>query len=135
MSLHIDDGDRPAYGHPYSAFRREHMRRTMLTVTAILLALAVGYVISGRQAPVLGQARPGAGFAAVPGEKGGQDLTGPYEVVANWPKPFSQLPGHENWTWGAVQGIFAESPNRVFIVQRGELPRLARPASRPVPEV
>src|SRR3990172_10275030 len=81
-----------------------------------------------------GRGRRGAGFAAVPGEKGGQDLTGPYDVVANWPKPFSQLPGHENWTWGAVQGIFAESPNRVFIVQRGELPRLARPASRPVPE-
>ena len=37
-------------------------------------------------------------------------------------KPLSQLPGHDNWTWGAVEGIFAESPNRVFIAQRGELP-------------
>jgi len=110
------------------------MRRTMLTVAAIAVAFAIGYVVAGRQAPVQGQTGPGAGFAAVPGEKGGQDVFGPYDVVADWPKPFSQLPGHENWTWGAVQGIFAESPDRVLIVQRGELPRLNRPASRPVPE-
>ena len=31
-----------------------------------------------------------AGFAAVAGQKGGQDQTGPYEVVAGWPKPLSQ---------------------------------------------
>ena len=54
------------------------MRRAFLGVTAIVVAFAVAYVISGRQASVLGQARPGAGFAGVPGEKGGQDLTGPY---------------------------------------------------------
>ena len=28
---------------------------------------------------------PGAGFAAVPGLKGGQDIFGPYEPVRNWP--------------------------------------------------
>src|ERR1700730_3258585 len=75
------------------------------------------------------------GFAAVAGQKGGQDQTGPYEVVENWPKPLSQLKGHENWTWGAVQGIFAESPNRVFILMRGELPNLKRPEEVPIPNV
>jgi len=75
------------------------------------------------------------GFAAVADQKGGQDQTGPYEVVADWPKPLSQLPGHEKWTWGAVQGIFAESPNRVFILQRGELPKLERPEEVPYPKV
>ena len=50
------------------------MRRTVLTVAAILVAFVVGYFFAVRQATVLGQARPGAGFAAVPGEKGGQDL-------------------------------------------------------------
>jgi len=109
------------------------MRRTVLTIVAISIAFAVGYIFAVQHTTVLGQARPGAGFAAVPGEKGGQDLFGPYDVVA-WPKPFSQLPGHENWTWGAVQGIFAESPDRILIVQRGELPRLQRPASKPVPD-
>jgi hypothetical protein len=76
-----------------------------------------------------------AGFAAVAGERGGQDQTGPYEVVADWPKPLSQLPGHEKWTWGAAQGIFAETPNRVFLLQRGELPNLDRPEEVPYPTV
>ena len=34
-------------------------------------------------------------FAAVPGSKGGEDITGPYDPVADWPKPLSQLPGHD----------------------------------------
>src|SRR5882724_960437 len=111
------------------------MRRTVLTVVGILAAFAIGYVIAGRQLPVLGQGRPGAAFAAVPGELGGFDLTGPYNVDANWPKPLSNLPGHENWTWGSVEGVYAESPNRVFIFQRGELPKMSRPAQRTFPEV
>ena len=75
------------------------------------------------------------GFAAVAGERGGQDQTGPYEVVRGWPKPLSQLPGHEKWTFGAAQGIFAETPNRVFLLQRGELPNLDRPEEVPYPTV
>ena len=76
---------------------------------------------------------PAAPAAEAP--KGGQDQTGPYTVAENWPKPLSQLPGHEKWTWGAVQGIFAESPNRVFVLMRGELPLLERPAEVPYPNV
>jgi DNA-binding beta-propeller fold protein YncE len=49
--------------------------------------------------------------------KGGEDETGPYEVVANWPQPWS-APGY---IWGSQPGVFAESPNRVFIVARGEI--------------
>jgi len=75
------------------------------------------------------------GIAAVAGERGGQDPTGPYEVVPDWPKPLSQLPGHEKWTWGAMQGVFAESPNRVFMLQRGELPLLERPKEVAYPTV
>jgi sugar lactone lactonase YvrE len=52
-------------------------------------------------------------------EKGGEDETGPYEVVENWPQP---LPGHDGWTWGSTGGIFAETPDRVIVLQRGELP-------------
>ena len=54
-------------------------------------------------------------------EKGGEDLTGPYEVVEDWPQP---LPDHEGWTWGSTAGIFAETPDKIFILQRGELPAL-----------
>ena len=107
--------------------------RNAALVSAATLMFAAGWLVAGDTA-VQGQAQPNAGFAAVAGEKGGLDLTGPYEVVADWPKPLANLPGHENWTWGSGQAVFAESPNRVFFVQRGELPRLQRPAARAVPD-
>jgi hypothetical protein len=69
-------------------------------------------------------------FAAVPGEKGGQDIFGAYEVVPGWPKDISKMPGTEGWTFGAGQSVFAESPNRVFMLTRGLLPAIERPAVR-----
>src|SRR5256885_14955448 len=68
--------------------------------------------------------------AAVPSEKGGQDIFGAYEVVAGWPKKLSSIPGHGPWTFGAGQSVFAESPDRVYVVQRGELPEVPRPMAR-----
>jgi len=53
-------------------------------------------------------------------EKGGDDLTGPYNLVAGWP----QNPCGEGYTFGSTAGIFADSPNRVLIFQRGCLPVL-----------
>ena len=104
-------------------------------IGAVGTGAAIGALLMDRQMALKGQSAPAAGFAAVAGQKGGQDQTGPYEVVENWPKPLSQLKGHENWTWGAVQGIFAESPDRVFILMRGELPSLKRPEEVPYPAV
>ncbi len=113
------------------------MNKTALIAVAALVGLIVGFLISDRAETPLAPAAPpsAAGFAAVPGQIGGQDQTGPYEAVPNWPKPLSQLPGHAEWTWGAVQGIFAESPDRVYILMRGELPELERPEEVPYPEV
>jgi sugar lactone lactonase YvrE len=51
-------------------------------------------------------------------EKGGEDETGPYEVAHGWPEPL----GHPGWMWGSQGGVFAETPNRIIILQRGELP-------------
>jgi DNA-binding beta-propeller fold protein YncE len=86
--------------------------------------------------------RPGAAPETTPAPaavadaaRGGQDQTGPYTVAADWPRPLSQLPGHEKWTWGAVQGIFAESPSRVYVLMRGELPLLERPVEVPYPNI
>ena len=104
-------------------------------ITAVAAAFGAGWAATGSWTAVQGQSRPAAPFAAVADEKGGMDITGPYEVVANWPKSMASLPGHENWTWGSVQGVFAESPNRVYVVQRGELPEMQRPNARPIPEV
>jgi len=110
-----------------------------VSVLYVTIGVVVSLVITGCQRAAQPAdktpAPAAAGFAAVAGEKGGQDQTGPYEVVADWPKPLSQLPGHEKWTFGAAQGIFAETPNRVFLLQRGELPSLDRPEEVPYPNV
>jgi len=58
-------------------------------------------------------------------EKGGQEETGPYEIVPDWPKPLADADDgvkHDGWTWGSVGAVYAETPDRVWIAQRGELP-------------
>jgi hypothetical protein len=47
---------------------------------------------------------------------------GGYAVVENWPKPLpdSDL-SHDRWTWGSGCGAWAESPDKVWICQRGEI--------------
>lgn len=51
--------------------------------------------------------------------KGGQELSGPYEVVANWPQP---LPGHEQWHTGRGAAVHAASPDRIYVAVTGEIP-------------
>jgi len=50
-------------------------------------------------------------------EKGGEDETGPYDAVSGWPQPWAQA----GYIWGSQPGVFAESPNRIFLAVRGEL--------------
>ena len=38
--------------------------------------------------------------------------------------------GTDRWTFGAGQSVFAESPDRVYVVQRGELPEIPRPMTK-----
>ena len=81
--------------------------------------LGAAWFIGNRGATVEGKDKPGTGFAAIPGETGGQDPFGAYDVVKEWPKNISTIPGNEKWTWGAGQSVYAESPNRVFLLFRG----------------
>ena len=47
---------------------------------------------------------------------------GGYEVVENWPKPLPDTDlSHDRWTWGSGCGAWAESPDKVWICQRGEI--------------
>ena len=55
-------------------------------------------------------------------QKGGQDETGPYDVVAGWMKPIQ--PG---WIVYAVD-VFVESPNRIFVGSTGASPVPEPPA-------
>src|SRR5207247_5420646 len=89
----------------------------------------------GQRGALAQTAAPAGGFAAVPTAIGSEDLTGPYEVVKGWPKDISTLPGNDKWTYGAGQGVFAESPNRVFMLFRGELPKIAAPRNVLLPQV
>src|SRR6266850_8200264 len=109
--------------------------RASLIVTTALVLLAV-LAIAYHNTPAQGQARPaGVSFAAVPGQKGGEDPFGGYDIVKDWPKPIASLPGLTKWTWGAGEGVFAETPNRVFILQRGLLPNLDRPKTIKLPQL
>jgi hypothetical protein len=65
------------------------------------------------------------GYAQNRQEKGGGDVTGPYEVVAGWPQNWCGA-GH---VIGSTAGIWAETPDRVFIFSRGCLPELENPGA------
>ena len=50
--------------------------------------------------------------------QGGQNISGPYDVVLDWPAPLH--PGE--WNTGSARGVYAESPDRVIAVFGGEVP-------------
>ena len=64
------------------------------------------------------------GYLAVP--LSSQDIgpTGPipYDIVDNWAKPFAA----EGFAFGGNSGVYAESPDRIIVLQRGET-RLPEP--------
>ena len=110
------------------------MRKYLAWPIAVAVIFAAGFVAGSKLSPVQAKDKPGTGFAAVPGEMGGQDIFGPYDVVKGWPKDISTLPGNEKWTWGAGQSVYAESPNRIYLLFRGELPNIPRPQTKLIPE-
>ena len=60
---------------------------------------------------------------AFPQERGGQEAFGHYEPVPDWPRPDGpDGMSHDGWTWGSVGSVYAESPDRIWIAMRGELP-------------
>lgn len=54
------------------------------------------------------------------GPKGGDDRTGHYQVVEGWWKAAASH--DEDWTWGRVAGVAVDSPDRIIVVTRGDLP-------------
>src|SRR4029453_2562988 len=55
---------------------------------------------------------------------------GDYEAVVPWPKPLPDTDlSHDGWTWGSGAGVWAETPDKVWVMQRGEisLPPSAEP--------
>ena len=83
------------------------MTRTMIAAVS-MLALAAG------AATLVAQSPP----AVISGPVG----PSPYDIVRGWHKPFAE-PG---FAFGGNSGVFAESPNRIFVAQHGEF-RLPNP--------
>ena len=55
---------------------------------------------------------------------------GDYEPVVPWPRPLPDTDlSHTGWTWGSGAGVWAENPNKVWVMQRSEiaLPQGAEP--------
>ncbi len=47
---------------------------------------------------------------------------GEYEVVLDWPKPLPDDDlSHDGWTWGSGSGVHVETPDKVWVSQRGEI--------------
>ena len=96
--------------------------RTMICAAIGVLTLAIfshtGKVVEAQKA---------AGQWVDPANVSDELVDGPYRVDPNWPKPLATLfPEEKGWTWGAVQGIFAQNPDRIFVAMRGELPDVSK---------
>ncbi|MEQ1947101.1 MAG: hypothetical protein ABL995_07920 [Bryobacteraceae bacterium] len=111
------------------------MRKTWLMLLLLAVGIGIGLLISSKIGLVEAKGKPGEGFAAVPGALGAQDILGPYELVKNWPQDISELPGNEKWTYGAGEAVFAESPDRVYMLFRGELPNIKAPRGTLLPQL
>src|SRR3954471_10918578 len=93
--------------------RGSMMRKLPLVMIAVVFAGVTTLIVRGQ-------------------EKGGGDETGQYELVEGWPQ---SLPDHDAWVSAPVTGVFAESPDRVFYLQRGELPRPEGRRGQPPPRL
>ena len=111
------------------------MRKLALLVVMFAVGAGFGMWVDNQRGVSAQTRSASGGFAAVPNAVGSEDLTGPYEVVTGWPKDISTLPGNEKWTYCAGQGVFAESPNSVYMLFRGELPKMNAPRATLLPQL
>jgi hypothetical protein len=75
-----------------------NLKRTIAIAALATAGFVGGLLAESRMQRVQAQAMSSAAFPAVPGFKGGEDITGPYEPVVDWPQLLTSLPGHQNWT-------------------------------------
>ena len=85
--------------------------RTAVVLAAVVAGVSLGPV----DAPVLiGQGTVEQPVRPVP--------MGDYEVVPDWPRPLPDTDlSHAGWTWGSGAGVFAETPDKVWVSQRSEI--------------
>jgi hypothetical protein len=99
-------------------------RNSSLRILSAVVLLGSA-ALMGCSAPANNPAPASTAATASSREIGGQDEFGPYEVVKDWPQPLPDGPDgikHEGWTWGSTGAVYAETPDRIWIAMRGELP-------------
>ena len=105
--------------------------RKILAGAMVCAALGVVTLAILSRAERVAAAQKAAGQWVDPANPSDELVDGPYRVDPNWPKPLSTLfPEEKGWTWGAVQGVFAQNPDRIFVAMRGELPDVTGPQKR-----
>ena len=60
------------------------------------------------------QATPPAGGSQGAITRGGDERTGPYEVVEGWWKAAANH--NDEWSWGQVAGVAVDNPDRIVVV-------------------
>ena len=105
------------------------MRTRLLPLAVLLSLLLLGAttVASCSRTAIGGDSAAAAPAATVADnqERGGQEEFGHYEPVPNWPQPLPDGPDgvkHDGWTWGSMGSVYAETPDRIWVAMRGELP-------------
>lgn len=93
-------------------------RRRAWLASAVAVCVVAGILIDSRDSLLGAQGRSTAT------RRTHQDWpSGPYSVVENWPKPLPDTRhAHAGWTWGSMGSVYAETPDRIWVAQRGELP-------------
>jgi NHL repeat-containing protein len=96
------------------------MRRKLMSIVALIGAAAFFPSSASVQQRSAGGRTPAALPEQKPyvEERGGFDISGPYQVDPNWPKKTWPAPGY---IWGSQAGVYPESPDKVFLVSRGEI--------------
>jgi hypothetical protein len=94
-------------------------------IVALAVIIAASVAVLGCSSPDNGNGETARTAEGTQQEKGGQEEFGPYDLVADWLQPLPDGPDgvtHEGWTWGSIGAMYAETPDRIWIAQRGELP-------------
>ena len=93
------------------------MRKRASFIVTAAVALTVVFMVGNRLTSVQGQAQASRpAWRRCRAKRAARTCTAATRSSAGWPKPLSSVPGVGKWTWGAGQGVFAESPNRVFVL-------------------
>jgi hypothetical protein len=89
------------------------MQRLVLSLAVSLLVVTAAWSVTASALLQTSQ---------VPEQKGGVgDITGPYQIPdPKWPAWAHPYP-KPGYIWGSQAGVFAESPDRIFLANRGEL--------------